>query len=181
MSFGKFFDFLTPANFLFIRRPLNRQNDVPKGRYTGFALLVQIVDTGATVEDAMRCPATRRLLAPEILAGQARTANSASWSLYRMYYDSLTSKNHGAYKPRMQLIQTSVGRALTSKNFVRALPEHMCSGHSTLACLPLSPLLDWPDQHDHSWMESPINLTRANESKGLGHASADALGKIGRL
>ncbi|KAH7712816.1 hypothetical protein AAVH_19849 [Aphelenchoides avenae] len=103
----KFIDFLTPANFRFIRLPSNRRNDVPKGRYTGFAVLVQIVDIRTTVQEAMRCPATRRLLAPEILAGQPPTATSRSWSLYRMYYDALTSKKPGADTPRMQLIQTS--------------------------------------------------------------------------
>lgn len=102
---GKFFPFLTPANFRFVGLPSNRQNDVTKGRYTGFAVRVVIVDTGMTVKDALRWSATRRLLAPEILAApenladQSWTALSGSWSLYRMYYDALKSK--------MQLRQTT--------------------------------------------------------------------------
>ncbi|KAH7705796.1 hypothetical protein AAVH_26986 [Aphelenchoides avenae] len=91
--------FLEPRNFRLIA-----SNDVSKGRYTGFAVAVEIVDRGMTLEEAMRCEKTRRLLAPEILAGGDARPTSASYSLFRMYYDALKSK--------LKLVETPVGVAV---------------------------------------------------------------------
>lgn len=100
--------FLKPRNFRFFA-----SNDVSKGRYTGFALKVDIVDRGMSLEEAKQCEKTRRLLAPEILAGQPPTPTAASYSLFRMYYDALKSK--------MKLAETLAGAAVGDEEAFRRL------------------------------------------------------------
>ncbi|KAH7717264.1 hypothetical protein AAVH_15300 [Aphelenchoides avenae] len=79
--------FLQPCNIRF-----TASEDATKGRYTGFAVKAEIVNNGMALAEAKNCEETRELLAPEILEGKPKTPTSASYSLFRMYYNALKSK-----------------------------------------------------------------------------------------
>ncbi|KAH7711527.1 hypothetical protein AAVH_21178 [Aphelenchoides avenae] len=84
---GRHPPFLQPCNIRFIA-----SEDAAKGRYTGFDAKAEIVDNGMALAEAKKCEETRELLAPEILDGKPITTTSASYSIFRMYYNALKSK-----------------------------------------------------------------------------------------
>lgn len=84
---GRHPPFLQPCNIRFVA-----PSDATKGRYTGFAAKAEIINNGMALEEAKKCEETRDLLAPEILEGKPKTSTSASYSLFRMYYNALMSK-----------------------------------------------------------------------------------------